>query len=147
MPNGYPSNPMITPMRFKRATLDTMIAFKRARPWRGTLAERKVKFTELYENLNEIYIDRLNGNKPVRLEFGRLNDNTMSGMSCYNTRTHTVTLKGRLSVVTALHEFKHAMGADEHGAVKWSVNLYRITFPRLFENMEHRGHLIVAPAR
>ena len=145
MPRGYPSTPLVMPMRFKRATLDTLIAFKRARPWRGTVAERKVKFKELFDNFNEIYINRLNGEAPVRLKFRNNNDARMSGSSNYNRRTHTITLNGRLSVITALHEFRHAMGGDEFDAVKWSVNLYRITFPRLFETMENRGHVIVAP--
>tara|TARA_Y100001963_G_C6748396_1_gene432801 strand:- start:107 stop:547 length:441 start_codon:yes stop_codon:yes gene_type:complete len=138
--NDYPDNPMVAPMRFKRATLNTMREFKRMRPWRGTEVEKMAKFIWLYEQLNEIYLP----DNHVILEFGRMTDNGDSGSSHYRPYEHTVRLQGKFSVITALHEFRHAMGGDEYQAVKWSVNLYRITFPRLFASMQSQGHVIRA---
>ena len=65
-----------------------------------------------------------------------------STKSYYNRSSHTIHMTGKLSVITALHEFAHAMGRNEGGAVKWSVNLYRVTFPRLFASMEHDRYML-----
>lgn len=59
-----------------------------------------------------------------------------SGGSTYGEHgQHYVALRGHESVLTALHEFTHARGYGEHGAVWWSVNVFRLTFPRSFSRL------------
>ena len=50
--------------------------------------------------------------------------------------------KTRLSVVTYLHEFAHAMGRDERGACRWSLNLFRRVFPEQFARLRTDGHTV-----
>jgi hypothetical protein len=47
------------------------------------------------------------------------------------------------SVVTYLHEFAHALGRNERGACRWSLNLFCRVFPREFARCAQRGHCLV----
>lgn len=58
-----------------------------------------------------------------------------SGSSCYIPAMHTIVLNGRLSVLTLLHEFAHALGKDEKAACKWSLNLFKKVYPRQFRRL------------
>lgn len=63
--------------------------------------------------------------------------------SCYNALSKTITLNGSLSIITALHEFAHHLhGPDELKACRWSVWLFKKTFPLAFEKLQWRGHLL-----
>jgi hypothetical protein len=68
---------------------------------------------------------------------------THSGASNYRPACHTITLTGKLSVLTYLHEFAHARGADERQACRWSINLFRRCFPRSFARCRAVGHTLV----
>lgn len=58
----------------------------------------------------------------------------------YNWLTHTIMLKD-LSIISALHEFGHKIvGNDELGACRFSVHLFRKTFPKAFEKLHWEGH-------
>jgi hypothetical protein len=126
------------PVRFKPAALRAVRAFARSRPWRGTLAERKAKFRRLNRALAAAY-----GIAVPRLVFRNVGAGMSSGASSYRPGSHAIALAGRLSVVTYLHEFAHARGADERRAVRWSVNLFRRVFPRSFARCRHAGHTLV----
>jgi hypothetical protein len=56
-------------------------------------------------------------------------------------------LRGKLSVVSYLHEAAHAFfGRSERRACKWSVNLFKRTFPVLFSRCAQDGHTLRRPA-
>jgi len=124
-------------IRFRRPTVRAALRFKASRPWRGSLAERKTKFRKVHEDLCQVY------GKQTTLVFGRI-DGSCSGHSCYNPASDTITLHGRLSVVTYLHEVAHALGRDERGACRWSINLFAKCFPREFLRCQTRGHMLMA---
>lgn len=73
-----------------------------------------------------------------------------SGASRYIPGAHVIILEGRLSFLTLLHEYAHAMGKNEADAVRWSVNLYRRVYPRQFAKLLERngggqkGHFLSA---
>ena len=56
--------------------------------------------------------------------------------STYNP-AHIITLRGALSVITALHELTHARGYGEVGAVWWSVNAFRLVWPKAFAKLRN----------
>lgn len=58
-----------------------------------------------------------------------------SDASTYDSGSHVITLRGRLSIITFLHELTHARGFGEHGAVWWSVNAFRIVWPRAYAKL------------
>jgi hypothetical protein len=135
---NYPQRPedvLDPPVRFKRRTVAAVARFKMSKPWRGTEEERKAKFERLHLDLCAVY------GKQTRLTFGLL-DGGDSGSSHYTPSTDTITLCGRISVLTLLHEFAHALGKDERGACRWSLNLFRRVFPVSFSRCTADGHTL-----
>jgi hypothetical protein len=118
---------------YKSETLRALRAFRRARPWRGTEAERCAKLRRLHAELCRIYGLRTRlSTRPWR----------SIGFACYVPGADRIVLPTH-SVVTYLHELAHARGADERRACRWSVNLFRRTFPRSFARCRHHGHMLV----
>ena len=73
---------------------------------------------------------------PINLEAAMLREGSDSLRSTYNHHTRTITMVGKLSVITLLHEFAHALlGKREDFAQDWSINLFRIIYPRAFEGL------------
>lgn len=143
MPNDpYPtsvSEILDDEMRFNPSGLRALRAFKSVKPWIGILDERHRKFRKLHEGLCGAY----GLVPPPRLIFG--NDHaSCSGRSCYIPSMKTIVLRGRLSVVTYLHELAHARGMGERGACRWSINIFRRVFPHQFERCRHEGHMLRA---
>ena len=121
-------------MTFHPATLHAVREFARSRPWRGSLQERQDKFRSLHRELCGIY-----GIAP-RLVFG--NDDGDSARSCFIPVLNSVILRGRLSVVTYLHEIGHARGKKERETCAWSLTLFRRCFPKSWSRARWEGHMI-----
>ena len=126
-------------MRFRPAMLRAVRAFASSRPWSGSLQKRKEKFIKLNHDL----ATACNIPEP-EFRFEQM-DGTSSGGSYYLPTAHRIVLAGKLSVVTYLHEFAHALGKDETDACKWAINLFRQCFPRQFSRLIHRGHMLIRP--
>lgn len=126
-------------MTFRPAALRAVRAFARSKPWRGTIDERHWKFRALHRALCEAY-----GLDPQpRLIFGN-DHSTCSGSSCFIPAANAIVLRGRLSVVTYLHEFAHARGMRERQACRWSINVFRRCFPLSWGRARFDGHMIRA---
>jgi hypothetical protein len=123
---------------FKPAALRAVRRFARSKPWRGTTEERKAKFRRLNRELARAY-----GIARPRLVFCRVEDDPEVGNGSYQPLAHTITLSGKLSVVTYLHEFGHARGYGERGACRFSVNLFRRVFPRSYSRCRPMGHVLL----
>ncbi len=127
-------------MTFRPQVLRACDEFKRAKPWRGTDDERHQKLRSLHSALSAAY-----GLTPQpRLIFGT-DAASCSGRSCYIPAMAVIILRGRLSVVTYLHEFAHARGMGERDAARWSLNLFKRVWPKLFARCRHDGHMLRAP--
>src|SRR5205823_5295432 len=94
------------PVRFRTATIEAVQRFSRSRPWRGSSEDRKAKFLAVHADLCRIY------GTQTTLTFGVM-DGGCSGGSHYNPSSDEIVVIGRLSVVSFLHEFAHALGRDE----------------------------------
>jgi len=126
-------------MTFSSDLLQAVQAFAESKPWAGSTESREEKFGQLNRSMAEACrID------PPKLIFGRI-DGGNAGGSRYTTRIHRIVIVGKLSVVTFLHEFGHALGFDERKACRWSINLFRKCFPREYARLIHVGHLLVRP--
>jgi len=117
--------------KYRPGALKALRAFRRAKPWRGSEAERREKFKKLHRQLCRVY-----GVQPT-LAFSR------QEVACYMPGRNRINLP-TLSVVTYLHEFAHARGADERQACGWSINLFRRMFPRYYARCRHDGHMLIA---
>ncbi len=113
--------------------------FAASKPWSGSTESRKRKFGDA----NRMMAKACKIEAPTLL-FGPL-DGGSSGSSCYSPRDHRIVMVGKLSVVTFLHEFAHALGLDEQGACRWSINLFRKCFPRQYSRLIHVGHMLIRP--
>ncbi|MCE9533964.1 MAG: hypothetical protein K8T89_23005 [Planctomycetes bacterium] len=120
--------------KYKPEALKALRAFRRSKPWRGTFNERREKFGKLHEELCRVY------GLCTQLKFWARD------VAYYSPGEDRINLP-TLSVVTYLHEFAHARGADERQACGWSINLFRRIFPRSFARCRHHGHMLVAPTR
>lgn len=125
-------------LKYKPAALRAVRAFARSKPWGGAVPERKAKFHRLNRELAAAY-----GIPEPRLVFDRVEAGAPSGESNYRPAGHAITLAGKPSVLTYLHEFAHARGADERQACRWSINLFRRCFPRSFARCRPVGHTLV----
>jgi hypothetical protein len=117
-------------MRFNPAALAAVRALARARPWRGTRAERFAKLQNLNCALASAY-----GLPTPRMQVG--------ARDCFVPAMNLIVLSRRLSVVSFLHEFGHARGFDERRTCRWSINLFRRCFPRSYARCRHVGHTLV----
>jgi len=126
--------------RYRRGVVGAVKAFAREGPWRGTLEERKVKLGRLNAALARAY-----GMPEPALRFEGIDGSFSCASTCRRGRAGepaVITLRGRLSVVTYLHEFAHALGRGESGACRWSLNLFRRVFPAQFARLRADGHTV-----
>jgi hypothetical protein len=125
-------------MTYRPAALRAVRAFARRGPWRGTIAARKAKFARLNRELAAAYAIA----EPA-LAFVNVQRNARMGNGSYEPLAHTITLFDKLSVLTYLHEFAHARGADERRACRWSINLFVRCFPRSAARCRQVGHTLI----
>lgn len=126
-------------MTFQPTALAALRTFRASKPWRGSHDERVEKVRQLNRELARAY-----GISEPELIIG-LMDGGSSGASGYAPSRGRITLVGKLSVITFLHEFAHARGFGERGATRWSINLFRRIFPRQYGRLIHVGHTLVRP--
>lgn len=123
----------------------TIIAVKKFKlkglVWRGTNEQRLRAYTELLNELCDIYHIR----RATLSYEGDMNDPSpqASGNSSYCGHTHHITLGGRWSVTTFLHEFTHARGFSERYAIVWSNSLFKKTFHAEASRLTSVGHMAV----
>ena len=140
MSHDYPDRILLDPnKKFRPAALRAIKAFSKEKPWRGTLAERQAKYRALHCALVLAY-----GIEPTELVFEN-DESRDSGSSCFVPATRRIILRGRLSVVTYLHELGHCLwGRSEEKACRWSISAFYRCFPRSFARCRHDGHMLRA---
>jgi len=108
--------------------LETILReFKSWHPYRGTIEERKIKFLKLHKAIcNLLALD-------FRLEFRNLGDGRRSFGSSTDYFRKVITIRGKLSVITYLHELAHALGLlSEELAQRFALAWFARIYPRLF---------------
>ena len=124
---------------FPSDLLHAVQRFADSKPWKGSSKSRQEKFRQLNRSMAAACRITL-----PKLVFGRL-DGGNAGGSRYTPRIHRIIIVGKLSVVTFLHEFAHALGYGEREACRWSINLFRKCFARQYSRLIHVGHMLVRP--
>jgi len=76
--------------------------------------------------------------KPVKIEYAP------DTPSCYyNSVNKTIFINNSTSIISLLHEFAHHLfGHSELKACRWSVWLFKKTFPTSFAKLKWKGHLL-----
>jgi hypothetical protein len=125
-----PDNPMVDEaFRLQAQARDALLRFRDEKPF-GLVGDA---FTEalktLYRTLAHVY----DMPEPQVWHDGEWTGD--SGTSEYVPGQHAIILRGGKSILTALHEFAHARGYGEHGAVWWSVNAFKTTWPASYDKL------------
>lgn len=136
----YPGHPMIDgDFKLTGGELEAFETFRKHDPWKVP-REKWIDFIqELFVNLSICH-----GHKPPAV----FHDGAWGGGG-QNTSfyiPHAVFLTGPRSLVVALHEYIHSLGYGEVGAVWWSSNAFKLTFPKSFAGLEpsiNSPHLLV----
>lgn len=122
-----------------RALTVTVLREKGNAFWTGKIAERKRAFAELHEEI------RMHAARTTAHAFAdctldlseiphRFSEWHASGASAFHAAQNRIVLRGRLSVVTYLHEVAHALGcegtdAGENEAQAWASGIFAEAFP------------------
>lgn len=132
---------MSTPMVFDKGTVDVLTNWK-THEWkeaRQALKNPKDKFEAL-----EILLLRLAAHQGIKLRV----DWQPEARDCFaSPLKNRITLDGRLSIITALHEYAHVLNQsdDELFACRWSIWLFMQAFPITFKSLVWKGHMLTRP--
>lgn len=142
--HGYPDTPVVfgPEVKFKLGVIAAIKRFKKKKTHNRTTVERLAAMRELVRDLSMVY------ERPtVKLAAVCLMEDEQadSRRSFYHGRSDTIVMVEKLSIITLLHEFAHALGKDEVGAVRWSVTLFQRVWPERFELLQAEGHTLVMP--
>jgi hypothetical protein len=119
--------------------LEILQEFKRRNPWQGKIAERKRKFLDVFAVLCEeagLDVDGWHLEFDIPDRFSQWHD---SGASQTYHDEKVIILRGRLSVITLLHEFGHIYLPRETSHVdvqRFAVEWFAKVFPEKMANLK-----------
>lgn len=137
---------------FEPATLRAVKALARTKPWQGDFDTR-------YQNIHACFIAMRDGYGIAEWDLVHVGSRGgCSGESHLDVKRKRIVLTGRLSVVTMLHLFAKVRrmisradeplrDADHFKAIRWSVNLFKRTFPISYSRCRLVGGLLVNDGR
>jgi len=117
--------------------------------WEGTISERKQNFRYLHIYITNIVFPEMAG---MALNMNNIShwyrNWHASGESNYNTMNNTITLNGRLSMITYLHEIGHAIeeiGMSQSKAQEFAISIFKEAYPKKFEILSklHDGGMFI----
>lgn len=106
--------------------IDLLTLWKKQHLWKGSIEDRKNKFQWMHEHMMVLF------NKPnlrLIIRVSEESDKTPGSSAHSNYGNNRIVLSGRLSVITFLHEWAHALGMGQSGAVEWSNFYFKKVFP------------------
>lgn len=118
--------------------------FKEINPWRGKCEERKAKYKWVFDELKVA----LELDPDWKIEFD-VDPNIRNWVSSSNSYTDhaqkKITLRGRLSTITMLHEMWHAfsLSANQHEANAFAISHFKEVFPEKMQKLSDLGGLLV----
>lgn len=133
----YPTKEQILerPVKFRKEILDTIRSWKVEYYTKGKwqTGNKNDAIRMLLKKLSDAY------NKPVELSMGTGTEPSYSPIESLITLDST-----RPSIISALHEFGHHLkGHSELQACRWSVWLFIKCFPKSYEKLEWREHMLI----
>lgn len=132
----YPNKEQILEkeIKFRKSTIQTVLAWKRKYYTDGKWCQinKNDALRELVINVANCYETKIDA------------DIGPDNFACFDTVTNTLYLNStRPSILTALHELAHAIkGNNEFIACRWSVWLFKKTFPKTYESLKWDGHTL-----
>jgi len=69
---------------------------------------------------------------------------TLNNEYCYNSKTKTIALGYNPSIISTLHEIGHHLyGHSELKACRFSIHLFKQTFPKAFQKLSWKDHTLI----
>jgi hypothetical protein len=126
---------MMVEQKFKPEVLAMVKDWKKA-VWQDKdhmeLQNRFIKLKVLAIGLSVVY------NRPVNVKL-EPDRKTCS----YNKLSKTIIMNQSTSIISLLHEMAHHLfGPSELKACRWSVWLFKKTFPKAFQKLKWKGHML-----
>lgn len=134
----YPTKEKIlaSPIKHKREIVKTVKSWKTEEWMDARNMSPREKFEVIKSLLNNI---SLAYEKPVNVEFV-----PELPSCCYNPQTLTISINGTVSIISSLHELAHHLfGASELKACRWSIWLFKKTFPKAYAKLVWNQHTLV----
>lgn len=156
--NKYPKKPIFDDnMKFRAGTVEALKEFKDKKISEENTIVRFVAMTELIKQLSIVYeiecpmICLLGANntgitylpKKNIIVFSRLDKEYKKVTSSFYSRKSNFIFLMNESLITLLHEFGHARGFGEYKAVKFSVSLFKRVYPKQFDKLKPKNHMLV----
>jgi hypothetical protein len=147
----YPENAtdVIKERKYKPDVIRAMYALKRQKFYAADNNRKKELICELHEKLCAIYgktttlAFKLKEDAPIEVCQGMDFLDVFVG-SRYDKVAGKITVVGKPSLITYLHEFAHSVfGDSEKKACEWSLNLYKRVYPKDFAKLTPVGHVMV----
>lgn len=125
------------PPKISQETIDIVIEWKKTfmRKWRKSTNAEKINA------LNKLlYCIQIMENSGMPIAKNKQT-------TCYKYSRKKQTIyhnKNNPSIISSLHELAHHLfGKNELNACRWSIHLFKITFPSAFEKLRWQDHLLV----
>ena len=131
------------PQVFSPECIAAVKAFRQAKPWQGTIEERKGKFTGLHQLMCDAY-----GLAHTLTFADDIEPAGNDGLSRFEITAANITLHFKLSVVTYFVAIAAARGFTYAQALTWANELYRNMFPlSASRHVQRDGFVVRNPAQ
>ena len=138
--NRYPTKEEILaePLPTHKIALLRAIKVWKKQVWavsRGSMEDKNRALESLVNTMADVYDKPCNFTVNLRLP-----------SPCYRTDSRTIVMNASASVISTMHEFAHHLfGHDETKACRWSVHLFRKTFPKAYAQLVWDRHTLRKP--
>ena len=138
---------MVTPIKDNMdKVIETLTTTYKDKFWQDKIKTRKETIQNLHSEMNRIF------NKEIALNMDSIphyyNQWTTSSNSRYERYTDTIVLDGKISLITYLHEYGHALGfKKESQAQQFSIYIFEKAYPDKFAKLipTRNGALFINP--
>ena len=131
------------PQVFSDGCIAAVEAFRHAKPWRGTIEERKDKFTALHQQMCAAY-----GLAQTLAFADDIAPVGNDGLSRFDITEANITLHFKLSAVTYFVAIAAARGFTYAQALTWANELYHNMFPlSASRHVQRDGFVVRNPAQ
>ena len=140
----YPESPdQFTEVEIPEAAFEALRKFKKAKTYNLSIEQRLEHMKVMVQDLAEAHDITAPTLSMENCTEANRNVAGISGSSNYNPAIHHITMVGKLSIITLLHEFGHALTSvrDEYFACGYSTELFKAVYPDQFARLNYNGHM------
>ena len=123
-------------MKFKKGAIRALKTFRTKKTYKEENKSKRLKaMVKLIEDLSftyEVEPPNVVFNEDPVSQTGSLDSHVICAP---DNEQKTIVIRGKLSIITLLHEFAHVIGRDQQRAVRWSLNLFQRVYPKQYDKL------------